>query len=177
MHTGAQPRPSSGVEVREATSIHEAGGDRRRGFEAIGAGSVLGSEAIAAGRRLGLRRSPLGRGLGRRLGLRRSARSAASGGRRKKKKKWQRRRGAYHAEWRKEEKEKEMAKEERSIGKNYLALASDVDVSEFQRTKCLYWYPYSKGRERHVRAKLRQVLVMLKKKWFIVFFYNGKDLG
>ena len=24
--------------------------------------------------------------------------------------------------------------------------SSDVDVSEFQRTKCLYWYPYSKGR-------------------------------
>ncbi|KAK7840509.1 hypothetical protein CFP56_016637 [Quercus suber] len=53
-HTGAQPRPSNGVEVREATSIHEAGGDRRRGFEAIGAGSTLGSEAIAARRRLGL---------------------------------------------------------------------------------------------------------------------------
>ena len=52
MHIGAQPRPNGGVEVREATSIHEAGGDRRRGSEVDGG--------------MGLRRSVLGRGLGRR---------------------------------------------------------------------------------------------------------------
>nr|POE89270.1 hypothetical protein CFP56_63226 [Quercus suber] len=75
MHAEAQPRPSSGVEVREATSIHEAGGDRRRGFEAI-ARQALGL-AASGGRRkkkkkwrrrrgaTGLRQSALGRRLGR----------------------------------------------------------------------------------------------------------------
>ena len=36
--------------MREATSIHEAGGDRRRGSEAIGARQGLGS-AMSGGRR------------------------------------------------------------------------------------------------------------------------------
>ena len=52
MHIRAQPQPSGGVEVREATSIHKDGGDRWRGFEADGD--------------VGLRQSALGRGLGRR---------------------------------------------------------------------------------------------------------------
>ena len=50
MHIEAQPRPNSRVEMREDTSIHEAGGDRQRGSEAIGARQGLGS-AVSGGRR------------------------------------------------------------------------------------------------------------------------------
>ena len=37
--------------MREATSIHEAGGNQRRGFEAMGVGQGLGSAASEGRRR------------------------------------------------------------------------------------------------------------------------------
>ena len=51
-------------------------------------------------------------------------------------------------------------------------LASDVDVSEFQRTKCLYWYPYSKG-----RGNLKMPLPSGEKNWphcwwVTIFFFS-----
>ena len=39
------------MEVRVATSIHEAGGNQRRGFEAMGVGQGLGSAASEGRRR------------------------------------------------------------------------------------------------------------------------------